>query len=746
MRTPINAGESIIEPFWDPQISQFEKWEVADGSRHGLRVYQNWCWLGFEWTGRPADSSAMEIHRTTKVACAGFDNIIMSAVVPDGASIALSIKTDTGERSLSWPISDGSKQEYELSLDGAAAILHLAIEISTEMTGISAGWINWIGISNLDLTAAHVEQWNRFDAQWEGFLKPLDFEPTFAPQAALLVTEDALENLIEIHNGQILQTGTSSILEAAESAAATPPENMIGEFVNFWTDTRYNRVRDHGKLLIGGGTAAAAAGVLTKDKDLHRLAARYGMSIASCDSWDSGFQTHFRDGPFEHRSFVPSLCLQDLAIILDLAGEWFTEAGRDLILRRMAEEGLGSINFNTWKHDYIFECNQLAWFTPGRILASLILEKTWPRAAAQSDLAISDLTESLKHAILPDGGYPEGPTYFQCVSKDALLPYLVYTQARGLTMSEIVPDSVFKTEAFAELIASTDESSDCIPICDARSHMDLTGLALIAHLMPESQWVRIYRKKLSREGGKPAHLLAMNKDSEIPHEAPPFEPFIQLQEMGPVASVRSSNDCVVKLFVQGNKANAGHAHEDKGSFVLEFAGDTFLMDPGTCDYSYPNSMLLKNCERHNMLVPTGVQERPFPLNPLPFDVKPTADGDEVSFNAEIDLSPGWEGLYKKWIRTWTSSEPFLIEISDDYELARGDGVAFLLNTQLPVKVDTGGVEISGRKGVVYITTADDCEIVLETLAIDDSREQTQIRFLKKGKTGRITVSIEMEKL
>ena len=40
------------------------------------------------------------------------------------------------------------------------------------------------------------------------------------------------------------------------------------------------------------------------------------------------------------------------------------------------------------------------------------------------------------------------------------------------------------------------------------------------------------------------------------------------------------------------------------------------MDPGSCDYSHPLSLLLKNCERHNMLVPWGGPERPRPDNPL----------------------------------------------------------------------------------------------------------------------------------
>ena len=49
--------------------------------------------------------------------------------------------------------------------------------------------------------------------------------------------------------------------------------------------------------------------------------------------------------------------------------------------------------------------------------------------------------------------------------------------------------------------------------------------------------------------------------------------------------------------------------------VLEFAGDTFAMDLGICDYGDPLSIPYKQCQRHNMLVPTGTTERPHPTNP-----------------------------------------------------------------------------------------------------------------------------------
>ena len=78
-------------------------------------------------------------------------------------------------------------------------------------------------------------------------------------------------------------------------------------------------------------------------------------------------------------------------------------------------------------------------------------------------------------------------------------------------------------------------------------------------------------------------------------------------------------------------------------------------------------------------------ERPQPTNPIPVDVKPQGTGDEVSFSARIDATPGWEAYYRKWVRTWESPTPDTLVIRDDYELVNGDAVEWCWSTRLPVQ-------------------------------------------------------------
>lgn len=754
--TPINTAEAIFEPFWDPQLSGLAQWTIADGSQHGLRVYQSWCFANFEWTQRPAAGPALHMTRSFDLDCRDYDHLVISVMAPEASILRLTASTDRGAVSFVSPPAPQLKREYAIDLRGATRLGAITIEIDAAAEGQGAGWFNWIGLQNAALLQRHLAEWNRFDAHWDGYLQPESYEPRFAPTLGILIDSAELDELRAAHDAHRREHGASHFMAAAQEARTRAPEQMIGEFVNFRADTRYNRARDHGKLLLSPaanvpassaatapGSSAAIAGLLLRDKELLRLAARYAMAIGMCTHWDDGMICAFPGSTFEHRCFVQSLCAHEVALILDLAGEMFTDLGRDLLLRRLAEEGLGNINFITWKHEYIFGCNQLAWFTPGRMLAYLTLERYWTHVRPYTEIARDDLIENLAGSVLSDGGYVEGPTYFRCVARDGGLSLYYYARARGKALADVIPDSMRRTAPFAEAIVSTDAAADVIPICDARPLVEQETAAVMAALLPDSQWTAIFHKTMTRAEGMPETVFAWQMARAVPPQAPPRQPFVALPEMGVMASVRRLGDHEVKLFIMGNKAGAGHAHEDKGSFVLEFAGDTFAMDPGTCDYAHPLSLTLKTCQRHNMLLPGGLAGRPHPLNPLPFDVKPQGEGDAVRFHATLDAAPGWAGVYRTWRRTWHSPTPDRLDITDDYALASGDGVEFCWSTELPVAIEGRHITITGQRGQVEISAPADCALRVDALPLLEGRVQQRIVISRAAREGTLRVEAHL---
>jgi hypothetical protein len=282
-----------------------------------------------------------------------------------------------------------------------------------------------------------------------------------------------------------------------------------------------------------------------------------------------------------------------------------------------------------------------------------------------------------------------------------------------------------------------------IPICDSGDRIDHDEtLPVMAAALPESQWARMYRKAVTRRGGLPATILGWKLDPDIPREATDPPPFVALPVMGTMASTRRLEDQWVKILIMGNKAGAGHTHEDKGSFVLEFAGETFAMDPGSCDYGNPLSGLLKNCERHNMLVPFGMSDRPHPQNPLPFGVSPSGQGDAISFHARIDATPGWSGIYRKWVRTWDSPRPDLLVIRDEYELEQGTGVEFYWQTRQSVEVLDRRAVLAGQRGRVELEVPGACAVRVDELPLLAGQVQRRVVFRRDGPRGALEVRAE----
>ena len=755
--TVINEAEAILDPLWDPSMSELNQWAIEPGEAHGLNVRQNWCWAEFEWARLPVDGPALRMRREYDIDCRDYDRLVLSVMAPENSVVRIIAETDRGVRRLEAPPAPILKKELALELEGATRLLSVTIEVEAREDGIASGWFNWLGLQHSGRLAHKLAAQTAWDETWEKHLKNESFEPTFAPTYGLILNADELTALRERHAALTMDGNSSPFVAAAELASRVAPESLIHDFVNFWGDTRYNRERDHGKLILNHGLNAAIAAHLLKDKSLLRLAARYAMSIGMCGLWDDGFICRYPGGSFEHRCFVQSLCAYEVAGILDLAGECFTDAGRDFLMRRLAEEAIGAIQFNTWKHEYIFDCNQLAWFTPGRMLALGVLHRHWPRVRPYLDIAYSDLCESLERSILPDGGYVEGPTYFRCVGRDAGLGLYYHGRAIGRPMAEIVPEPMRRCGDFAEALIGTDGANDVIPICDGGGgRHEVISQAIMASLLPDSAWTRMLHKTVARNGGWPVNewtqglnipamadaAISWGLMADLPTAGAEPRPFVQLPAMGPLASQRRLNGEWVKLFIQGNHAGAGHTHEDKGSFVLEFAGETFALDPGSCDYSHPLAGEVCHCERHNMLVPYGTPERPHPECPLPHDVKPIGKGDETAASAEIDATPGWEPYYKRWQRTWDSPTPSELTITDDYELAVGEGVEFYWQTRLPVEIDGSRAAVIGQRGRIELEAPEECVWRVDELPLlDGIQRRLACRYVGRCGTRVITVRL-----
>lgn len=726
--TPINSAEAVFELFFDEDLSEIGRWDLSTPGVKGANHVQSWAFVIFQWTEPAADGLVLRLHRRyeSPVPCADYDRLLVTLNVPDGAVIAATAATDAGVRQRTAEPAGATRREEWVELAGATRINAITIEVRTPDRRAGSGWLLWLGLQHTGRLKSHLAQWAGYDERWDKYLQPPEFEPSFAPSYGIMINAAELE---EVRREFADSPAVEELRFLGRRALAQNPEGMIGENLNFWSANVFRRERDIGKMLSLHGSFAAQAGVLWQDKALCRMAARFAMSLVHCDHWEDIFFAHLRGCNWDQRGFVQSIGAWDCAVILDLCGEWFTPLGRELVLRRLATEAHGAMCHASWWWEYMYYTNQMAWISPARIYSLLVLEQTMPprhknypfpaksRVAPHTDLAFDNVSENISHALLPDGGYVEGATYFTWTARQAILCAELYARGRQRDVRELVAPALLKTGRLAEMLYSTDEGQEMILTGDAVMTIG-EGVAMLAWLLPDSHWVTILHKQLKRAGSAPL-LLALRLAQEVPAEGPPFSSFLEMPDLGYMCSVRRLGPEWVKLFIMGNKAGGDHQHEDKGNFVLECAGDSFAFDFGVVDYANPVTELLKQCQRHNMLTPWSDDERPHPQNPLRADVKPAGSGDETSFHATMDTTPGWEGWFTKWHRTWDSLTPDMLTITDDWAVAKGRGVVFHWTTHLPMRLEGNRVIITGRRATAELTLPDGVEARIDELPLQD---------------------------
>lgn len=729
---PINMAEAIIEPFWSPDLSGLSQWAIEPGPAHGLEVRQNWSAVDVAWASKPAQGPVLRMSRDFNINSRAYDRLLVRLTAPKESILHILVITELGRHIYTSEPETQHGTEHILELQGARLIKTITLEIRAQAEGSGTGWLRWIGLQNAERLSHYLAQWDYAQFQWHAHLKDVNQISRFEPRYGIFLNTDELADLRTQHQQDVTTQRKSRYTQQAKAARALHPEEGIHEFVNSGGRKKgHGRVRDQFQARLAGRPDLAIAGLVARDAHALRMAARYALCLALSEHWDTGFMSHLPGSPWEDRAFRRSYTATDIAMILDLAGEAFTDTGRSYLMRRLAEEGIGPINYVAWRHEYIFHCNQLAYFNTGRMYAYLVLEREWPRVRPYTDLAYQDAVNNLENTIQPDGGTLEGPSYFNPIARENYKAIRYYARSRDLALSGLIPNALKRTAQYAALISSTTDH-DVIPVGDAGPYFRGDTLAILSELMPQSHWTNMYNKLLRREAKPPLR------------ETGPASPaFIALPDTGYLASVRSWQGRPVKLLIMGHKAGADHTHEDKGSFVLEFAGQAFALDLGICDYDDPVHAVYKHCQRHNMLVPVGMPGRAHPIRPLPLDVKPTGHGDDTVFHARVDATPGWASYYRKWVRTWGSPSPGVLVIRDDYALIQGDAVEFYWQTKLPVQQQGQSVVILGESGQVTLEPPAGCAIRIDQLALAEGETHHRIAIRKAGAEGSLEVKVRL---
>jgi hypothetical protein len=752
---PVTGGDAIVEAFFDPNLEAWPKWKIVSENPEAAAT-QQWSMINLKWTAAEAGEgpTVERSYAGGGVALAPYSQLVLSAGLPKGSKVTLNAETDAGPVTKEFVCEVGHTDQFVLPLPGAKSLYKVGITFGAAAPGSISANLLWLGLRDPQVAEMEAARWKSFTEQpMDLFIRETPEPASAAPLYNLLTSkpgfEEAKKDAAAAGTKQ-LQLEPRITLEPHLTGASN--QNLFGRRTKSGDRLAqtFAFTKSDGTKGSMGLVEAAQKAALADDQQALREVAKAAVQIALIPHWDADFITEFPDSSWNQRCFAQAQVCEALALSFDLAGSFMTPAARELILRRLAEDGLGNINYNVWKYPYIFTCNQLPVFSVGRLAIYSLLEKQsgWGHLKPYNDLAFAELNESLAHNFLSDGGFPEGSGYLAYTLDNALPALAIYANARNKPFAELLPPLLAKTDDYIEALRSTERPTQLILVSDAQggpfASVSPSVLSVMTKIRPGGASARILAamNPAQRQGMKIWALPSPDLNGVDPNF---YEPFVFLPDNGIAASTRASGDLLTKLVVIGGPAKAGHNHEDRGSFVLEFAGETFAADPGGLSYSEATGPAMKHAQNHNMLVPvvkTG--NRPGASNPASVAVIPEATGDATAFNATIDGGVLWPDFYKSWKRSFTSPTATEITITDDYELNKADSVEFLWHTPLPVTNENGQVIITGARGRAVITPPAGTTVEITPSRNLGMRDLSTIRFRSDAKSGSLETKVLLE--
>jgi hypothetical protein len=749
---PLNEAEAIIEPFWDERLSPLASYTLRNargpvsectapieqsapttvGIRpqappafgplppDQVRASQFWCWLTLAWdrppgkkpAGRRAAAPLLSFERQLRVDLAGYDRIIVRASCPKHVLVTVVATVDGVERTVvDAEPGRGNAHEFEGKVHGKT-LERICLKIASERDGTDEVWLYWIGCAHAKRRKAMLARTPPFTPDWAGWLLPEGSPVEFTPRFGFYFDAGELEAIRRKALSPLYQPIMDQLRATARDAMSDSrtPEGQIGPFLasgDIWAIQSRERDAKTRSFHIDA-PVCAFVGLIDQDPACLRFAARIAVSIAHTTTWAPHFMQSFPGSTWDTRGFPEAHVTAGIALALDWAGAWFTPKGEHLVRYAIATKGLPRIREAFLQYEYMWNCNQHHMIGLGRLLGLLVLQQAWPRTMADIDVCERDLYEIIDRYIQPDGSTNEGVGYWSNSFRATLPALAALARVRGKDLPAMIPPKLRTMDNYiASLLSTAGEPGSYHPIADTVGDaVAVDAIGMLAAALDTPLWKGLMAdclrrgKKVKRDWSFDGFFAVIHGPEHCPDEEVNLPAFTKLAKAGTASSFRRLGQDSVRLFLVGAMENAGHCHRDKGSFILEVAGEPFAIDRGAVPYEdAANLPFMKSEAAHNLAVPEGCAQQ----NPSPHASDWIARGDDTFLTAEIDTGRTWLPPVISCRRTINSATPDRIEIIDEIELSEPRAVAFLLHSPLPMRAGKGKATVRGTRFTLEIT-------------------------------------------
>lgn len=769
---PINEAEAMFAPFFDggdsdmrtDKACRLDEFEVRPGTGCAARAEQTWCSVDVVIDRAAVGAAALTLTSRTPLPIAGYDVFRVFACQPPYVRLRLTGKVDGREVViLDGHSGDGGMQEIDGVLAGTT-LDTFSLEFSVLEARPARVALRWLGLANRAAQTRLEARQSPYTPEWRYCLAPDSAlpQPTSsrtdsqgklvpgpepeprtpnpkllpAPALDLLFGANELASLRQQCLSGPLKPMADALRRQAEVYLKLEPEKMVGYLVPS-ADIRWQRVRDNWKTtLYHKMEPLALMGLIDRNPDFSRMAARMALSVSHCTHWCESPMGVHPGATWHHRSFQETYYTAACALVLDWAGAWLTPHGKQVIQDAIVMKGLPRMESDFRRMEYIRYMNQGIVFSIGRILGLLALIPSYPRYASQLAEAERDLHEMIDNYILDDGVILEGPGYWAHSFFDIVPLYYVLARHHGRSLKDYATEKVRRTGDYAlSLLSTRGKGTGYIGINDAHNQANypLNTLVAFSLMTDRPEWKHLLAAQVGG-GEADAFSLVMAGCSglDLAAAAVPSEPrtlspepspspstlhhqpstinrlpFSHFPLGGQAASVRPDPEFgAVHLHLCSGPTYPCHYHEDKGSIILEAAGQALIIDRGVLAYHEAENAFLGRAAAHSLLYPEPLADgvpfaQPGARPALPGGRKWGVFDLERAYGAKLgtgieddgllllasDNAGAWpDGLFSTNRRRICSPAPTLFLIEDVIEAGQPLEMSFRLHTPQNVEV------------------------------------------------------------
>ncbi|MDA1142967.1 MAG: heparinase II/III family protein [Planctomycetota bacterium] len=698
--THINEAEAIFQRFYDPHRCYIESWNFKAAPETGSRILQQFHATEIHWE-RGAGGLVAMLSKDMEVDASRHNRLIVCCTLPETTQLKITLTVDGAVQEVIHEKGTNTSEEWSNNFKGDV-ISHVEIELLDNGEGPANAQLFWLGLADSTRLKDMEERPNPWQGAWDDLMVPQNETVAMKPAIGLLFGEEDLERL----RAKVQKSPYKELMDCMRNQASEflehEPWRGVGNYPNMRKPRCY-RLRGNEHISLLAMRLGAFVGLIDRNEQLSRMAVDHALALAHCDKWQPEFMPSIAGSAWEQRAFHEYRYAHNLIFAWDWAGSFLTASGKQVLAQAVSIKALPWILQTLMRHPYVRGCNQGAYFSWGAIICELALSSIYPDGDELLDVAIQALDQTVNKYFQEDGGAFEGPGYVTSTAAHALAAYSLVSRHRSQSLEDLVPPNLKNVSQYIRTMLSTlPPYGSAIKVADgghAGTIVYQDCLGLLASVSDDAA-VGALLNGMALQGEHTDNAATPGAAFNIvfgPEELP--EPSVQppvfhvLEQTGMLCSCRPTPHGPVRLQLIGGPAKAGHAHDDRGSLVIEAFGEEIVYERGQMPYDDPRCTTIKFARYHNLLIPAGPDTSlPRQLNPCPDATIPMGTGDEQSLDCRIDVTAAWGGLVLRCVRRIVSKDPSAFVIEDELELPEARGVSFHLDSKFPWrKTDTGWV-------------------------------------------------------